>query len=102
VAGCGAAGGAGEAGGLGPVGEGGQRVADRAGRPAEVFGDLADRVRAGAGGEPLGNLAAKLAVAEAALRGRGRNSGGGHREYLRKMRGREIAGVRALRQDPGY
>jgi hypothetical protein len=52
--------------------------------PAEVFGNLADRVRAGAGGEPLGNLTAKLAVAEAALRGRGRNSGGGHREYLRE------------------
>jgi hypothetical protein len=43
--------------------------------PAEVFGDLADRVRAGAGGEPLGDLAAKLAVAEPALRGRGGNSG---------------------------
>jgi hypothetical protein len=27
--------------------KGGQGVADRAGRPAEVFGDLADRVRAG-------------------------------------------------------
>jgi len=75
---------AGNAAGLGPVGEGGQGVADCAGRPAEVFGDLADRVRAGAGGEPLGNLAAKLAVAEPALRGRGGNSGGGHREYLRE------------------
>jgi len=59
--------------GLGPVGEGGQRVADRAGRPAEVPGDLADRVRARARGQPLGNLGAKLAVAETALRGRGRN-----------------------------
>ena len=85
---------AGEAAGLGPVGQGGQRVADRAGRAAEVFGDLADRVRAGAGGQPLGNLAAKLAVAEPA-RGRGGNSGGGHREYLREKQGRELrAGAR--------
>ena len=65
-----------DAGGLGPVGEGGQRVADRASRAAEVFGDLADRVRAGAGGEPLGNLAAKLAVAEAGLAGAGQEIAG--------------------------
>ena len=90
---------AGEAAGLGPVGEAGQRVA---GRPAEVLGDLADRVRAGAGGEPLGNLAAKLAVAETALRGRGGNSGGGHREYLRENARAGITGGRALRHDPGY
>ena len=52
------------------------------------------RARRLAGGEPLGNLAAKLAVAEPAL-GRGRNSGGGHREYLREKRGRELlAGAR--------
>ena len=89
---------AGEAAGLGAVGQGGQGVADRAGRAAEVFGDLADRVRAGAGGEPLGNLAAKLAVAEPA-RGRGGNSGGGHREYLREKRGAGIAGGRALRHN---
>ena len=61
-----------DAGGLSPVGEGGQRVADRAGREAEVFGDLADRMPAGAGGEQLGNLAAKLAVAEPATRGPGK------------------------------
>jgi len=42
---------------------------------AEVLGDLADRVRAGAGGQPLGNLAAKLAVAEAALQGRAEIAG---------------------------
>jgi hypothetical protein len=52
-------------------------------------------VRAGAGREPLGNLAAKLAVAEPALGGRGRNSGGGHREYLREKQGGKVrAGAR--------
>ena len=89
--------------GLGAVSEGGQRVADRAGRPAEVFGDLAGRVRAGAGGEPLGDLAAKLAVAESALRGRGGGSGGGHREYLREKRGAGIVTACArFAINPGY
>jgi hypothetical protein len=99
----GAAGGAGEAGGaagFGTVGEGGQRVADRAGRPAEVFGDLADRVRAGAGGQPLGNLATKLAVAEPALR-RGGSSGAVIGNTFGKTRGRELR-AGALRHDPGY
>jgi len=92
--------GGGKAGGLAPAGEGGQRVADRAGRAAVVFGDLADLVRAGAGGEPLGNLAAKLTVAEPALRGRCRNSGGDHREYLRENARAGITDGRALRRNP--
>ena len=85
-----------EAAGLGPVGESGQRVADRAGRAAEVPGDLADRVRARAGGQPLGNLAAKLAVAEPALRGRGGNSGAVIGNTSGKTRGPGIAGGRGF------
>jgi hypothetical protein len=87
---------AGLAAGLAPVGQGGQRVADRPGGAAKVFGDLAGGVRAGAGGQPFGDLAAKLAVAEPARRGGGKG-GGGHREYLREMQGGNCHGVRALR-----
>ena len=70
--------------GLAPVGEGGQRVADRAGRPGQGPGDLADLAGPGVVGEVLGYLAAQLAVAEPALRGGGGGGGGGHRDYLRK------------------
>jgi hypothetical protein len=66
--------------GLAVAGQGGQRVADRAGRLAEGLGDLADLVGSGVAGEVLGYLAAQLAVAEPALGG----GAGGHREYLRK------------------
>jgi hypothetical protein len=46
----------------------------------------------------LGNGQLRRQVAEPTL-GRGGNSGGGHREYLREKRGREIAGGRALRRN---
>src|SRR5208282_2407988 len=70
--------------GLAPVGEGGQRVADRAGRPGQGPGDIADLAGPGVVGEVLGYLAAQLAVAEPALRGGGGGGGGGHWDYLRK------------------
>jgi hypothetical protein len=67
--------------GLAVAGQGGERVADRAGRPAQRLGDAACPLGSGVVGEVLGYLAAQLAVAEPALRGGG---GGGHRDYLHK------------------
>ncbi len=77
------------------AGEGGQRVADRAGAPVQGPGDLACPAGSGVVGEVLGYLAAQLAVAEPALGGGrgGGGSGGGHRDYLRKGRGGIEAGI---------
>jgi hypothetical protein len=65
-------------------------------RPSETMARM--RVAPGRdrpGGQPLGDLAAKLAVAEPALRGRGRKSGGGHREYLPEKQGGNCGRARA-------
>jgi len=69
--------------GLAPAGQGGQRVADRAGRPVQRLGDVAGLAGPGVAVEVLGYLAAQLAIAEPTLRGGG--GGGGHRDYLRAI-----------------
>ena len=74
------------------VGEGGLRVADNAGRAAEVPGDLADRVRAGRAASHSARSWLLPIQAGAGIAGTviGNTS--------REKQGREISGARALRQ----